>query len=106
CVEAVETWRLQLRAWRSVEPSPIIGVALIAGYWWLDVLCEGCRQVATLDLRTINRHERTRICNLTLGLRCTRCTGGDGPFARIVDIRNRPPETVLARHHRLSRERL
>lgn len=44
CVEAVETWRLQLRAWRSVEPSPIIGVALIAGYWWLDVLCEGCRR--------------------------------------------------------------
>lgn len=105
CAEAIETWRMQISAWRTAEPSPVIGVALIAGYYWLDVYCEGCRQVATLDLRKVNRHERTKLANLTLGLRCTRCTGGYGPMARIVGISNAPPETVLERHFRVRRER-
>ena len=91
---------MQIRAWRRVEPSPVIGVALLAGYYWLDIYCEGCRQVATLDLRKLNRHERTKLANLTLNWRCSNCHGD--PFASIVGISDQPPETVMDRYLRLS----
>lgn len=105
CLEAVQVWNEQIKTWHRVEPSPSIGVLINAGHFWVDVKCDGCRQVTSLDLRTINRHPLTRAENLTLWLRCRRCWPGD-PFARILGSRAVPAETVADRYHRRAQARM
>jgi hypothetical protein len=104
CVEAIEAWNAQIESWHSVEPSPALGVALLAGFVWLDVKCHGCRQVKTIDIRTIDRHPLTPLANLTLWLRCANCDGR--PRVSIRRIRDTPPETAMGEHERRAQQRL
>jgi hypothetical protein len=39
--------------------SPMVGVAVAARFYFLDVFCPGCRQLKQVDLRKLDRHERT-----------------------------------------------
>jgi hypothetical protein len=68
--------------------SPIIGVAIAARFYFLDVLCPGCRPVKRVDLRTLNRHEQTTLYGLIPKLSCRSCQPHP-PFAKLV---------LLARH--------
>ena len=44
--------------------SPMTGVAIAARFYFLDVLCPGCRQLKQVDLRKLERHERTTLHGL------------------------------------------
>jgi hypothetical protein len=67
-----------------LDPSPSIGVALLAGHNWLQVYCPGCRQAKQVDLRDIDRHRGATIGSLIPHLSCRDCDGrGGAPFAKI-----------------------
>jgi hypothetical protein len=104
CVGSIDAWNTQIESWHTVEPSPALGVALGAGYFWLDVKCHGCHQVKTVDIRSIDRHPLTALANLTLWLRCTNC--GGRPRVSIRRIRNAPPESVTEEHERREQRKL
>jgi hypothetical protein len=104
CVAAIDAWNTQIESWHTVEPSPALGVALTAGFFWLEIRCHGCRQVKALDLRKIDRHVMTPLANLTLWLRCTNCEGR--PRVSIRRIRNAAPETATEEHDRREQQRL
>ena len=55
------------------EWSPRVGVALAAKFHFLDVVCPGCRQLKQVDLRTLDRHERTTLHGLIPFLSCKSC---------------------------------
>ncbi|HMJ44222.1 MAG TPA: hypothetical protein VK522_18295 [Pseudolabrys sp.] len=82
CAEVIDAWNERARVRRDPDPSPSIGVALAAGYPWLQVYCPGCRQASQVDLRTINRHPAASLSSLIPALSCRRCTGG-APFAKL-----------------------
>jgi hypothetical protein len=104
CIASVEAWNTQIESWHTVDPSPVLGVALAADYFWLDVKCHGCRQVKTIDIRGIERHPLTPLANLTLWLRCTNCEGR--PRVSIRRIRNTPPESATDEHLRREQRKL
>jgi hypothetical protein len=87
-VEAVTKWNgLMERGAARHRPnwSPMIGVAIAAEFYFLDVLCPGCRQVKQVDLRTLNRHERTTLHGLIPKLSCRSCQPNP-PFAKLVRL--------------------
>ncbi len=98
CVASIDAWNTQIESWHTAEPSPALGVALAAGFFWLDVKCHGCRQVKSIDIRSVDRHPLTALANLTLWLRCTNCDGR--PRVSIRRIRNTQPESVMDEHER------
>jgi hypothetical protein len=65
--------------------SPMVGVAVAARFYFLDVLCPGCRQVKQVDLRKLDRHERTTLHGLIPMLSCQSCQPHP-PFARLVRL--------------------
>jgi len=84
--------------------SVAMTVALAAGFFWLDVKCHGCRQVKTIDIRTVDRHPLTALANLTLWLRCTNCDGR--PRVSIRRIRNTPPVSATDEHEQREQRKL
>ena len=82
CAEVIEAWNERTRIRRDPDPSPSIGVAITAGYPWLQVYCPGCRQVSEVDLRTIDRHPAARVSSLIPALSCRRCIGS-ARFAKL-----------------------
>jgi hypothetical protein len=57
-MEAVTKWnKLMERSAARHKPgwSPVIGVAVAARFYFLDVCCPGCRQIKQVDLRTLER---------------------------------------------------
>ncbi|MBB5051103.1 hypothetical protein HNQ36_001057 [Afipia massiliensis] len=99
CIESVKAYNLQLKAWHEAEPCPSMGVACIAGFGWMEVYCGGCRQVASIDLAALNVHPLTKVVNIAARLRCERCRG-NGPTAKILELKATPPETVADRYRR------
>jgi hypothetical protein len=93
CLEAVKSYNHLIEAWRCTDPSPSLGVAVIAGYRWLEVFCGGCRQIAHIDLVQVKRHPLTPISRIAKQLRCERCNR-QGPSPTIRGLRCAPPETV------------
>ena len=66
-VEAVTTWsKLMERSAARHKPgwSPMVGVAVAAKFYFLDVFCPGCRQIKQVGLRKLDRHERTTLDGL------------------------------------------
>jgi hypothetical protein len=104
CIASIEAWNSQIESWHAVEPSPALGVALAAGFFWLELKCHGCRQVKSIDIRGVDRHPLTALANLTLWLRCTNCDGR--PRISIRRIRNTPPESATEEHVRRAERKL
>jgi hypothetical protein len=63
----------------------MISVALAARYYFLDVFCPGYHQVKQVDLRTVQRHERTTLHGLIPSLSCRNCQPHP-PFARLAAV--------------------
>src|SRR4051794_28712924 len=77
--QVIEAWNERTRIRRDPDPLPSTGVAITAGYPWLQVYCLGCRQVSDVDLRTIDRHSAASLSSLIPALSCRRCVSG-APF--------------------------
>ena len=98
-LEAVTRWnKLMERSAGRHKPgwSPMVGVAVAAKFYFLDVYGPGCRQLKQVDLRKLDRHERTTLHGLIPMLSCRSCQPHP-PFARLVrlskhqwDTGNRP----------------
>ena len=88
-VEAVTRWNklMERSAVARHQPdwSPMVGVALAAQFYFLYVVCPGCRQLKQVDLRTLDRHERTTLHGLIPLLSCRNCRPHP-PFARLVRL--------------------
>lgn len=102
CVDSVTAYNLQIKAWHEDDPCPSLGVACIAGYGWMEVYCGGCRQISSIDLAGLNVHPLTPVKMVADRLSCRRCNGM-APAAKILELKQRPPETV---DDRLRRKRL
>jgi hypothetical protein len=87
-VHAVTRWnKLMERSAPRHKPgwSPMIGVAIAARFYFLDAYCPGCRQLKQVDLRKLERHERTTLYGLIPLLSCRSCQPSP-PFARLVRL--------------------
>jgi hypothetical protein len=87
-IEAVTKWnKLTERSAPRHKPnwSPMVGVAVAARFYFLDAYCPGCRQLKQLDLRKLDRHERTTLYGLIPLLSCQNCRPNP-PFARLVKL--------------------
>ena len=94
-VEAVTHWnKLMERSASRHKPgwSPMVGVAVTAKFYFLDVYCPGCRQIKQVDLRKLDRHERTTLHGLIPILSCKNCQP-QPPFARLVRLSQHQWET-------------
>ena len=94
-VEAVTRWnKLMERSASRHKPgwSPMVGVAVAAKFYFLDVYCPGCRQIKQVDLRILDRHERTTLHSLIPLLSCQSCQP-QAPFARLVRLSQHQWET-------------
>jgi len=69
-----------------VTSWPTMRAALMTGYTLMGVLCPGCRQRGSIDLRTISCHPDTSINALIPYLKCGRCQPNP-PLAKIVALR-------------------
>jgi hypothetical protein len=85
CAGVVKRWNEMVQARRSPGHSPTIGTAIEARFYFLDVFCPGCRLVKQVDLRTLDRHPRTRLENLVPQLSCRDCRPSP-PLARIRGV--------------------
>jgi hypothetical protein len=85
CVEAVTEWNRLMERRRKPGWSPIIGVAIAANFFWLDVWCPGCQQLKQMDLRTLDRHPQTSLYGLIPALSCKSCQPSP-PFAQLVKL--------------------
>src|SRR6187200_1938107 len=81
--------------------SPMVGVAVAAQFYCLDVFCPGCRQIKQVDLRKLDRHERTTLDGLIPLLRCQSCRPHP-PFVRLSQYEwqseNRPAYVPKKKH--------
>ena len=87
-LEAVTRWnKLMERSAARHKPnwSPMVVVAIAAQFYFLDVFCPGCRQIKQVDLRKLDRHERTRLHGLIPLLSCSSCRPNP-PFAKLVKL--------------------
>jgi hypothetical protein len=85
CASAVTRWNSEMRKRRRPRYSPMIGVALDARFYFLDVYCPGCRQSKQIDLRKLDRHPQTTLETLIPSLSCRNCQPNP-PFARLVAL--------------------
>lgn len=85
CVSAVTRWNAEMRKGRRPRYSPMLGVALDARFYFLDVHCPGCRQRKQIDLRKLDRHPQTTLETLIPSLSCRNCQP-DPPFARLIAL--------------------
>ena len=51
----------------------MVGIAIAARFYFLDAYCPGCRQLKQIDLRKLDRHERTTLYGLIPFLSCQNC---------------------------------
>lgn len=100
CIVSIEAWKEQMLRWHDPNPSPSLGAAVTAGFYWLDVYCGGCRQVATIVLGPkMQYHPQTALTAIAVRWKCSNCRG-DGPFPSIKGISSKPPETLHDREQR------
>jgi hypothetical protein len=80
--QIIGLWNARVAQQRPASFYPAIGTALAAGTPWLTVRCPGCRTLAEIDLRALDRHPAMPIANLIPQLSCTRCCPHP-PFAEL-----------------------
>ena len=92
--------RLACEAWNSrmlglqgpAQPSPALGDALNAGYFYLEVKCLGCETHQTVPLDIVRRPKSTPIHELERYMRCKDCSQLRGhPYKRshLIALRTR-----------------
>ena len=87
-LEAVTRWnKLMERSASRHKPgwSPMVCVAVAAKFYFLDVSCPGCGQLKQVDLRKLDRHERTTLHGLIPLLSCQSCQPNP-PFAKLMKL--------------------
>jgi hypothetical protein len=85
CVEAVTEWNRLMDRRHKPGWSPALGVAIAAGFHFLDVRCPGCRQLKQVDLRTLGRHPQTTLYGLIPALSCQNCRPSP-PLAHLLKL--------------------
>jgi len=65
--------------------APTIGAALAARYCYLWVYCPACRNMSSIDLRTLDRHHGAAVTSLIPLLSCRSCLP-NAPFAELVRL--------------------
>jgi len=95
CVEAVTQWNRLMERRHKPRWSPMIGVALAAEFYWLDVQCPGCRQLKQIDLRALDRHAQTTLYGLIPMLSCRSCQPSP-PFAQLLRLSEREWQSLNA----------
>jgi hypothetical protein len=85
CVEAVTEWNRLMERRYKPRWSPMIGVAIAARFYFLDVYCPGCRQFKQVDLRPLGRHPQMTLFGLIPALSCQSCQPSP-PFAQLVKL--------------------
>src|SRR5262245_50977022 len=75
CIAICERWNNA----PTLDWSPAIATALVADYRYLEVYCNGCRQVKPVDLEALDVHPNACVTSLLLWLRCRQCGGGPTP---------------------------
>jgi hypothetical protein len=81
----VAIWNARQAGGRALWFYPTIRAAIAAGFPWLSFSCPACRQVGTVDLRTLDRHPAASISSLIPTLSCRRCTP-NAPFAKLEKL--------------------
>ena len=66
-------WNRLMERGQKPSWSPMIGIALAAKFYFLDVWCPGCRQRKQVDLRKLERHPQTTLYGLIPKFSCTAC---------------------------------
>lgn len=96
-VAACEAWNIRLQGYGGpVQPSPLLGDALNAGYRYLEVKCDGCNTHSAVDLTIIRRPKETPIWQLERRMRCKPCSEQRGyayKRGHLVRLRQSPITT-------------
>ena len=72
---ACEAWNQRMLGYQGpAQPSPTIGDALNAGYFYLEVRCLGCDTHQTVALNIIRRPKATPVHELERYMRCKDCS--------------------------------
>ena len=91
---ACVAWNQRMLGYQGpAQPSPALGDALNAGYFYLEVKCLGCSTHQTVPLEIIRRPKMTPIHELERYLRCKDCSRVQGrPYKRshLVALRQTP----------------
>src|SRR5690349_1154271 len=89
---ACEAWNKRMLGMRGpAQPSPTLGDALNAGYFYLEVRCLGCDTHQTVALDVVRRPKATPVHELERYMRCRDCSQLRGyPYKRshLVALRN------------------
>jgi len=85
CIAAVTEWNRLMERRHKPAWSPMIGVALAAQFYFLDIWCPGCRQLKQGDLRRLDRHPQTTLFGLIPSFSCRSCQPSP-PFAQLVRL--------------------
>ncbi|WP_316196955.1 hypothetical protein [Bradyrhizobium sp. SZCCHNS3053] len=96
---ACDAWTKRMLAFQGpAQPSPTLGDALNAGYYYLEVRCLGCDTNQTVALDIIRRPKMTPIHELERYMRCKDCSLLRGyPYKRSVLVALR--ETKISAAH-------
>jgi hypothetical protein len=89
---ACEAWNYRMLGYKGpAQPSPTLGDALNAGYFYLEVRCLGCDTHQTVALDIVRRRKTTPIHELERYMRCKDCSQMRGyPFKRSHLVALRP----------------
>jgi hypothetical protein len=92
-VVAVKRWNEEMGQRHKPRYSPAVGVAIDAGFPFLEAFCPGCRQVKMLDLRKLEQHRNTTLEALIPKLSCRNCQPHP-PFAKLLRLCDHDPAVV------------
>jgi len=81
---ACQAWTMRMLGYKGpAQPSPLLGDALNAGYYYLEVRCLGCDTHQTVALDIVRRPKTTLVHELERYMRCNQCSERQGrPYKR------------------------
>jgi hypothetical protein len=81
---ACQAWTMRMLGYKGpAQPSPLLGDALNAGYYYLEVRCLGCDTHQTVALDIVRRPKTTPVHELERYMRCNQCSERQGrPYKR------------------------
>ena len=86
-------WNARQGGGRALWFYPTIGATIAAGLPWLSFSCSACRQLGSVDLRTLDRHRGARYTSLSRKARRTpqgRHPAGVSATGEAGDLASRP----------------
>lgn len=64
--------------------TPLLEAALVGGFPWLQVMCEGCSAVKAVDLRVVRRPPGMALTAIAERLRCQDCGARSPRILRLM----------------------